>query len=63
VNGVLDPQVLPLTGTYHLDADCSIRMIFDVGFHFAGTVVRGGDQILFLETDPGTSIVVKARRM
>lgn len=62
VGGVLDPQPLPLTGTFTVGSDCSVRMQFDVGFDFSGTLVDGGREIVFVETDPGTTLLVKARR-
>lgn len=62
VGGVLDPQPLPLPGTFSVGADCSVQMKFDVGFHFSGTIVDGGREIVFVETDPGTTLLVKARR-
>jgi hypothetical protein len=34
-----------------------------VGFHFNGTVVNGGKDVVFLETDPGTAFVVQATRI
>jgi len=34
----------------------------DIGFNFSGTVVDGGREIVFVETDPGTTLIVKARR-
>ena len=37
-------------------------MKFDVGFNFSGTIVDGGREIVFVETDPGTTLLVKARR-
>jgi hypothetical protein len=63
-NGFIDPQTLRLTGSYSFTNDCNFQMIFDVvGFHFNGTVVNGGKEVSFLETDPGTTFVVKAKRM
>ena len=64
VNGFIDPQTLHLTGSYFFTNDCNFQMIFDVvGFHFNGTVVNGGKEVSFLETDPGTTFVVKAKRI
>jgi hypothetical protein len=62
VGGVLDAQPLALAGSFTVAQDCAVTMKFDVGFNFAGTVVDGGREILFVETDPGTSLTVKARR-
>lgn len=62
VGGVLDPQPLPLAGSFSVDANCAVQMKFDVGFNFVGTLVDGGREILFVETDPGTTLIVKARR-
>jgi hypothetical protein len=62
VGGMLDAQPLALTGSFTVAQDCALNMKFDVGFNFAGTVVDGGREILFVETDPGTSLTVKARR-
>ena len=60
--GVLDAQPLPLSGRFTVDAGCAVQMNFDVGFNFAGTVVDGGREIVFVETDPGTTLLVRARR-
>lgn len=62
VSGTLDPAVLPLGGRYQVEADCGITMAFDVGFHFSGVIVDGGREIRFVETDPGTTLIVKTRR-
>jgi hypothetical protein len=62
VGGTLDAQPLALAGTFAVGKDCSVSMKFDAGFNFAGTVVDGGREILFVETDPGTTLTVKARR-
>jgi hypothetical protein len=62
-NGIIDPQPLNLTGTWAFTQDCNFRMYFDVvGFHFNGSVVNGGRDVLFLETDPGTTFVVQATK-
>lgn len=63
VNGTLDPQVLPLTGTYTFTGPCSFTMAFDVGFTFAATVADDGRQVVFVETDPGTTLIVRARKI
>lgn len=63
-NGIIDPQPLNLTGRYFFTQECDFQMIFDaVGFRFNGTVVNGGKDVSFLETDPGTTFVVQATRM
>lgn len=62
-NGIVDPQPLRLTGSFAFTTGCNFAMAFDVGFRFIGTVVDGGDEALFLETDPGTTFVVRAKRM
>lgn len=63
-NGIIDPQPLNLTGSYFFTQDCNFQMTFNVvGFHFNGTVVNGGKEVTFLETDPGTTFVVQAKRM
>jgi len=63
VNGVLDREPLPLKGTYVVNADCTMKMSFEVGFTFSAIIVDGGKQIQFIETDPGTTLLVKAIRM
>lgn len=63
VNGTIDPQPLTLTGNYSVTADCSISMQFDVGFNFSGSIVDGGREVRFVETDPGTALLVTAKRM
>lgn len=64
VNGNIDPAILPLTGTYTFNSDCTFQMVFDVvGFTFNGMVAAGGRQLLFVETNPGTTFVVKAKRI
>ncbi|MBL8219415.1 MAG: hypothetical protein JNL62_09300 [Bryobacterales bacterium] len=63
-NGIIDPQPLQLTGTYTFTQDCNFTMNFEVvGFRFNGTVVNNGAEVQFLETDPGTTFLVKARKM
>ena len=63
VNGVIDPAPLALTGTYSVNADCTFKMTFEVGFTFSAVIVNGGNEVLFVETDPGTTLIVKAVRM
>jgi hypothetical protein len=63
VAGLIDPQPLVLPGTSMVSADCTLTMSFDIGFTFTGVIVHGGREILFVETDPGTAIVVDARRL
>lgn len=63
VNGVIDPQPLTLNGTYTVNGDCTLTMAFAVGFTFNATVVADGAEILFVETDTGTTFTVRARRI
>lgn len=63
VNGVLDSPALSLKGSYTVDWDCTLKMYFEVGFTFSGAIVDGGDEINLIETDPGTTLLVKARKM
>jgi hypothetical protein len=63
VNGTLDPEPLVLTGSYSFTDRCSFRMAFDVGFTFNATIVEGGEELLFIETDPGTTLTVRAKRL
>jgi hypothetical protein len=63
VNGIIDPEPLNLAGRYAFTDGCNFEMRFDVGFTFLGTLVDGGSEVLFLETDPGTTFVVRAKRM
>jgi hypothetical protein len=63
VNGVLDPEPLMLPGTYAVTQDCQFRMVFEVGFTFTVTIVNSGQDILFIETDPGTTLLVQATRL
>jgi hypothetical protein len=63
VNGVIDPAPLVLNGTYSVNPDCTFKMNFDVGFTFSAVIVNGGREILFLETDLGTTLLVKASRI
>jgi hypothetical protein len=63
VNGTLDPEPLTLTGTYTFDEGCTFRMAFDVGFTFNASIVDGGQELLFIETDPGTTLTVRAKRL
>lgn len=62
-NGVIDPAPLALTGTYSMNPDCTFSMAFDVGFTFEAAIVNGGKEILFVETDPGTALIVKAKKI
>jgi hypothetical protein len=63
VNGLLDPAPLTLTGSYAFTGDCTFRMAFDVGFTFNATIADGGDDVLFIETDPGTTLTVTAKKI
>jgi hypothetical protein len=62
-NGIIDPQPLALTGTFTTGPDCTFKMVFEVGFHFDAVIADGGQEITFFETDPGTTFVVKAKKM
>ena len=63
-NGIIDPQPLNLTGSYFFTQGCNFQMVLNVvGFHFNGTVVNNGAEVSFLETDPGATFVVKAKKM
>ena len=62
VDGVIDPELLPLKGTYKFNSDCTAELIFDVGFHFTAVQVNR-DETVFIETDPGTAVIVKAKRI
>ena len=63
VNGVLDPEPLALTGVYSMKGNCTFGMRFDVGFTFDAVIVNNGKEILFVETDPGTALIVRAIRL
>lgn len=63
VNGSIDPQPLTLTGSYVVNPDCTLTMSFAVGFTFRAVIVDGGKEIQFIETDPGTTFIVVAKRM
>jgi hypothetical protein len=62
-NGIIDPQTLTLNGTYTMGPDCTFKMTFDVGFHFTAVITNGASEIEFIETDPGTTFVVHARKI
>jgi hypothetical protein len=62
VGGTIDPSVLPLSGSFVVNSDCSYALTFDVGFHFEALSVDRGESI-FLETDPGTAVTVRAKRL
>jgi hypothetical protein len=62
VDGILDPAPLPLTGTYTFTGDCTAEFTFDAGFHFTATLVNK-DEVLFIETDPGAALIVRAKRI
>ncbi|QJD31180.1 hypothetical protein [Methylococcus geothermalis] len=47
---------------YSVEADCRLNMSFEVGFTFKAAITDGGEQIDFVETDPGTALLVKAKR-
>jgi hypothetical protein len=62
VNGVIDPAPLPLKGTYTFSSSCTVELTFDVGFHFIALPVNK-DETVFIETDPGTALTVRAKRI
>jgi hypothetical protein len=64
----LGGQILatPFTGTYQVNADCSITETIVFGTqtrHQAGVIVRHGRQIDFIDTDPGTVLTRVATRV
>jgi hypothetical protein len=63
VNGKIDEKPLALTGTYKVNADCTVTLSFAVGFTFRAIIVDGGKEIRFIETDPGTTFIVTAKRI
>jgi len=62
VNGILDPEPLPLSGSYTLSQDCKAELTFDVGFHFTAVLVNN-DEAVFIESDPGTALIVRSKRI
>lgn len=62
VSGTLDPEPLPLTGSYTVSSDCTAQLTFEVGFHFTTSIVNR-DEVFFVETDPGTAVSVIAKRL
>ena len=62
VNGTLDPQPLPLSGTFSVSPDCTAKLTFDVGFHFEANIISSNEAV-FIETDPGTAVIVKSKRL
>jgi hypothetical protein len=63
VAGLIDPAPLVLLGTYAVTPDCALDLSFDVGFTFTGVVVDRGREVLFVETDPGTALIVTGKRL
>lgn len=66
VEGVVEP-VESLNGTYHVRADCTGSETFtflDTGqvVHADFVIVNQGQGIVFLDTDPGTLLTVRADR-
>ena len=64
----LGGQVLstPFTGTYQVSADCTIVETITFGTqtrHQQGVIVSRGQQIDFIDTDPGTVLTRVARRV
>lgn len=62
VNGTIDPQPLPLSGKFSVARDCTAKLIFDIGFHFDANIVNRNETV-FIETDPGTALIVKSKRL
>lgn len=62
VNGAIDPQPLPLSGNISVSPDCTAKLTFDVGFHFDASIVSRSE-MFFIETDPGTALIVKSERL
>lgn len=62
VGGLLDPAPFPLTGSYSVSSTCTADLTFDVGFHFAATIIDHSESV-FIETDPGTALTVVAKRL
>lgn len=46
-----------------MNPNCTFSMAFDVGFTFEAAIVNSGKEILFVETDPGTALIVKAKKI
>jgi hypothetical protein len=63
VNGRIDPEPLALTGSYTVNDDCTLTLSFVVGFTFRAIIVDGGKEIRFIETDPGTTFIVVAKKI
>ena len=66
VEGVVEPAE-SLNGTYHVRADCTGSEAFsflDTGqtVHADFVIVNQGQEILFVDTDPGTLLTVRAAR-
>jgi hypothetical protein len=64
----LGGQILstPFTGTYQVNADCTISETIAFGTqtrHQQGVIVSRGQQIDFIDTDPGTVLTRVARRV
>ena len=62
VDGLIDPSPLSLKGTYQFTSGCTVNLIFDVGFHFTAQIVDR-DETVFIETDPGTALIVRSKRI
>ena len=63
VNGSIDAQPVTLTGKYAVNDDCTLTFAFDAGLNFWGVVVDRGKEIFFVETDPGTTVIVRSKRL
>jgi hypothetical protein len=62
VDGVVDAAPVPLMGTFHLTGNCTAELTFDVGLHFIANVVSRDEEV-FIETDPGTALIVRSKRI
>ena len=64
----LNGQILstPFTGTYQVNSDCTISETISFGSqvrHQQGVVVSGGQEIDFIQTDPGSILSRVAKRI
>lgn len=63
VNGNIDSKPVILTGTYQVTDNCALILSFEVGSTFKAIIVEGGKEIRFIQTDPGTSFIMVAKRI
>lgn len=60
-NGVA--RTLPAeTGSYEVGSDCVVSARYPSGVSTRNVLIDGGREIVFVETDPGTTLLVRARR-